>query len=272
MKGISHQIAENDFISKQDFTGRDRLIMEYAPLVRHIANRVAMRLPSHIEADDLVNSGILGLIDAIEKFDPSREVKFKTYAEIRIKGAILDELRAMDWIPRSIRKVINRLEAAYHELEQRLGRPAEDEEVAELLGVTIEEFYGLLKHATGVPLISLDVLIDYDENKRNILSYLVDPKSENALGVLGLGEIKDAVVNAIDNLPDKEKEVISLYYYNELTMQEIGKVLDLTESRVSQIHAKAILRLRVRIKNSSHISRNSCTGGRVSTHVPFALC
>ncbi len=257
MKGLSHQIVENDFISKQDFTGRDRLIMEYAPLVRHIANRIAMRLPPHIEADDLVSSGILGLIDAIEKFDPSRKVMFKTYAGIRIKGAILDELRAMDWIPRSIRKVVNRLESAYHELEQRLGRPAEDEEVAELLGMKMEEFYRLLKQATGVPLISLDILIDTDEKKRNILSYLVDPKSENALGVLGLGEIKDTVAWAIDALPDKEKEVLSLYYYNELTMREIGKVLDLTESRVSQIHAKAILRLRVKIKNRNQFSRNS---------------
>ena len=132
-------MAESDSSSKDDFTGRDRLIVEYAPLVKYIANRIAMRLPPHIDVDDLINSGILGLIDAIEKFDPSREVKFKTYAEIRIKGAILDELRAMDWIPRSIRKVINRLVDAYHELEQQLGRPAKDEEIAELLGLKMED-------------------------------------------------------------------------------------------------------------------------------------
>jgi len=249
MKGAYNQIAEDDSMTKGDFSRKDRLIVEYAPLVRYIANRIAMRLPPHIDVDDLVNSGILGLIDAIEKFDPSREVKFKTYAEIRIKGAILDELRAMDWIPRSIRKVINRLVEAYHELEQRFGRPAEDEEVAEQLGLKMEEFYGLLKQSAGVPLISLDVLIDYDEKKRNILSCLVDPKSEDAFGVLGLSEVKDAVAKAIEDLPEKEKQVISLYYYDELTMKEIGRVLDLTESRVSQIHTKAILRLRVRVKN-----------------------
>ena len=249
MKGLYDQIAENDSHSKVDFTKRDRLIMEYAPLVKYIANRIAMRLPPHIDVDDLVNSGILGLIDAIEKFDPSKEVRFKTYAEIRIKGAILDELRAMDWILRSIRKVINKLVDAYHELEQQLGRPAEDEEIAELLGLKMEEFYRLIKQSAGVPLISLDVLVDHDEKRRSILNCLVDPKSANAFGVLGLTEVKDAVAKAIDDLPEKERQVISLYYYDELTMKEIGKVLDLTESRVSQIHTRAILRLRVRIRN-----------------------
>ncbi len=249
MKGFYNQMAEIDTSSKDDFTRRDRLIVEYAPLVKYIANRIAMRLPPHIDVNDLVNSGILGLIDAIEKFDPSREVKFKTYAEIRIKGAILDELRAMDWIPRSIRKVINRLVDAYHELEQQLGRPAKDEELAELLGLKMEEFYKLLKQSAGVPLISLDVLVDYDERRRNIMSCLEDPKSVNGFGIMGLGEVKDAVAKSIDDLPEKEKQVISLYYYDELTMKEIGKVLNLTESRVSQIHTKAVLRLRVRIKD-----------------------
>jgi len=248
MRGLYKQIEESD--AKLDFTKKDRLIMEYSPLVKYIAHRIAMRLPPQIEINDLINSGILGLIDAIEKFDPSREVKFKTYAEIRIKGAILDELRAMDWIPRSIRKIINRLVDAYHELEQQLGRPARDEEIAEQLGLKIEEFYELLKQAAGVPLISLDGLVNHDEKKRNILNCLEDPKSANALGALGLSEIKDVIAKAIDDLPEKEKQVISLYYYDELTMKEIGRVLDLTESRVSQIHTKAILRLRVRIKNS----------------------
>jgi RNA polymerase sigma factor for flagellar operon FliA len=223
--------------------------MEYAPLVKYIANRVAMRLPPHIEVADLINAGILGLIDAVEKFDPSKEVKFKTYAEIRIRGAILDELRSMDWIPRSIRKVINKLMSAYHELEQQLGRPARDEEMAEQLGLQMDDFYRLLKQSAGVPLISLDVVMDPEDKRRDILSCIVDPKSSNAFGVLGLNEVKDSVARAIEDLPEKEREVISLYYYDELTMKEIGEVLDLTESRVSQIHTKAILRLRVRISN-----------------------
>ena len=249
MNGLHNQMAENDPQGKEDFTRRERLIMEYAPLVKYIANRVAMRLPPHIEVADLVNAGILGLIDAVEKIDPSKEVKFKTYAEIRIRGAILDELRSMDWIPRSVRKVINQMMNAYHELEQHLGRPARDEEMAEQLGVQMDEFYRLLKQSAGVPLISLDVAMDPEDKRRDILSCIVDPKSTNAFGVLGLNEVKDSVARAIEDLPEKEKEVISLYYYDELTMKEIGEVLDLTESRVSQIHTKAILRLRVRINN-----------------------
>ena len=249
MKGLYNQTAMTDSHAKEDFTKRERLIMEYAPLVKYIANRIAMRLPPHIEVNDLINAGVIGLIDAIEKFDPSKEVKFKTYAEIRIKGAILDELRSMDWIPRSIRKVINKLVNAYHELEQQLGRPAKDEEIAELLGLQMEEFYRLLKHSAGAPLISLDVMVDHDDKRRDILSCLVDPKSTDAFGVLGLNELKDSIAGAIDDLPEKEKQVVSLYYYDELTMKEIGEVLELTESRVSQIHTKAILRLRVRITN-----------------------
>jgi RNA polymerase sigma factor for flagellar operon FliA len=247
MKGLYNQVVESN--AKEDFTKRDRLIMEHAPLVKYIAHRIAMRLPPQIDIDDLINSGVLGLMDAIEKFDPSKEVKFKTYAEIRIKGAILDELRAMDWIPRSIRKVINRLVDAYHELEQQLGRPAKDEEIAEQLGLKIDEFYQLLKQSAGVPLVSLDGLVDHEEKKRSVLSCLEDPKSANAFGILGLNEMKDVIAKAIDDLPEKEKQVVSLYYYDELTMKEIGKVLNLTESRVSQIHTKAVLRLKVRINN-----------------------
>jgi RNA polymerase sigma factor for flagellar operon FliA len=247
MKGLYNQAVESN--AKEDFTKRDRLIMEHAPLVKYIAHRIAMRLPPQIDIDDLINSGVLGLMDAIEKFDPSKEVKFKTYAEIRIKGAILDELRAMDWIPRSIRKVINRLVDAYHELEQQLGRPAKDEEIAEQLGLKMDEFYQLLKQSAGVPLVSLDGLVDHEEKKRSVLSCLEDPKSANAFGILGLNEMKDVIAKAIDDLPKKEKQVVSLYYYDELTMKEIGKVLNLTESRVSQIHTKAVLRLKVRINN-----------------------
>ena len=247
MKGRYNQTAVTESHAKEDFTKRERLIMEYAPLVKYIANRIAMRLPPHIDVNDLINAGIIGLIDAIEKFDPSKEVKFKTYAEIRIKGAILDELRSMDWIPRSIRKVINKLVGAYHELEQQLGRPAKAEEIAELLGLQMEEFYKLLKHSAGAPLISLDVMVDHDDKRRDILSCLVDPKSTDAFGALGLGELKDSIAGAIEDLPEKEKQVVALYYYDELTMKEIGEVLNLTESRVSQIHTKAILRLRVRV-------------------------
>jgi len=171
MKGLYNQTAVTDSHGKEDFSKRERLIMEYAPLVKYIANRIAMRLPPHIDVNDLINAGIIGLIDAIEKFDPSKEVKFKTYAEIRIKGAILDELRSMDWIPRSIRKVINKLVNAYHELEQQLGRPAKDEEIAELLGLQMEEFYKILKELNEklnltIVIVSHDLFIVKEEVKK----------------------------------------------------------------------------------------------------------
>lgn len=228
---------------------RNEMIIEYLPLVKFVANRIASRLPSHVETGDLVNSGIIGLIDAIEKFDASRKIKFKTYAEFRIKGAILDELRSLDWVPRSTRQKASRLEKAYAELEQMLGRAASDSEMMKFLGVSQQEFDTLVREAHGVALISLDeIQTDQDENfERNLLEYLADPENMNPAEILNLDQIYRIVADAIDQLPEKERLVISLYYYEELTMKEIGEILDITESRVSQIHTKAILRLRGRL-------------------------
>jgi RNA polymerase sigma factor FliA len=228
---------------------RNDLIIEYLPLVKFIANRIAGRLPSHIEVDDLINSGIIGLIDALKKFDASLKIKFKTYAEFRIKGAILDELRALDWVPRSTRQKASRLEKAYAELEQRLGRAATDVEMMEYLNIEVEEFDSLMCEARGVALISLDELrVDGDENyERNLLEFLADPEALSPAHMLNLDQIYRIVAEAIDMLPEKERLVISLYYYEELTMKEIGEIMDITESRVSQIHTKAILRLRGRL-------------------------
>jgi RNA polymerase sigma factor for flagellar operon FliA len=228
---------------------RNNMIVEYLPLVKFIANRIASRLPNHIEVADLINSGIIGLIDAIEKFDASRKIKFKTYAEFRIKGAILDELRALDWVPRSTRQKASKLEKAYAELEQRLGRSANDAEMMEHMGITNEEFDVLVRDAKGVALISLDELqSDHDDSfERNLLEYLADPEQMNPAQVMNLDQIYRIIAEAIDQLPEKERLVISLYYYEELTMKEIGEILSVTESRVSQIHTKAILRLRSRL-------------------------
>jgi RNA polymerase sigma factor for flagellar operon FliA len=229
---------------------RNQMIVEYLPLVKFIASRIASRLPQHIEMGDLVNSGIIGLIDAIEKFDASRKIKFKTYAEFRIKGAILDELRALDWVPRSTRQKASRLEKAYAELEQRLGRAASDAEMMGFLKIKPEEFEQLVCEARGVALLSLDELQggDHDENyERNLLEYLADPEAMTPAQILNLDQIYRIVAETIDQLPEKERLVISLYYYEELTMKEIGEILGITESRVSQIHTKAILRLRGRL-------------------------
>ncbi|MCL5271217.1 MAG: FliA/WhiG family RNA polymerase sigma factor [bacterium] len=235
--------------SKSSLEQRNEMILEYLPLVKFIASRIASRLPSHIEVGDLVNSGIIGLIDAIEKFDASRKIKFKTYAEFRVKGAILDELRALDWVPRSTRQKASRLEKAYAELEQQLGRAASDAEMMEYLGIAAEEFDALVSEARGVALISLDELQgDHDDNfERNLLESLADPEHLDPAQSLNLDQIYRIVADTIDQLPEKERLVISLYYYEELTMKEIGEILAITESRVSQIHTKAILRLRGRL-------------------------
>ena len=234
-----------------DVKSRNEIILEHLPMVKYVANRIAGRLPNHIEVDDLVNTGVIGLIDAIEKFDPKRKIKFRTYAEFRVKGAILDDLRSLDWVPRSTRRKATRLERAYGEIEQSLGRAATDFEVAQYLNIDIREFHRMLAEAKGISLISLDELRkDNDEYiERNLLDFLADPESLDPAQLMNLDQIYRVVSNAIDQLPEKERLAISLYYYDELTMKEIGEIMEITESRVSQIHAKAIIRLRSKLVN-----------------------
>ncbi|MFW5870217.1 MAG: FliA/WhiG family RNA polymerase sigma factor [Candidatus Sumerlaeota bacterium] len=231
---------------------RNAMVEEYLPLVKYVASRIAGRLPSQVERGDLENAGVIGLIDAIDKFDSSRKIKFKTYAEFRIKGAILDELRALDWVPRSTRQKATRLEKAFAELEQELGRAASDHEVVEHLGIDFDTYHSMLSEAKGISLISLDEVQgdDDEDSDRNLLEFLADPEAVDPAEELNLHQIYEIVAQAIDQLPEKERLVISLYYYDELTMKEIGEVLDITESRVSQIHTKAVMRLRGRLLKS----------------------
>jgi RNA polymerase sigma factor for flagellar operon FliA len=232
-----------------DVEQRNQMIIEHLPLVKYIAARIAGRLPSHVEVEDLVNAGILGLIDAIDKYDPSRKIKFKTYAEFRVRGAIIDELRSLDWVPRSTRQKASRLERAFAQVEQRLGRAATDVEVAEQLDISVDELHQILRESPGVAVISVDELRgEGDEDfERNLLEYLADPEAIQPDVKLNLDQIYQIVADAIDNLPEKERLVISLYYYDELTMKEIGEIMDITESRVSQIHTKAVIRLRSKL-------------------------
>jgi len=234
---------------KDDLEKRNALVLEHVPLVKYVAGRIASRLPSHVELDDLINAGIIGLMDAIDKFDSTRKIKFKTYAEFRIKGAILDELRALDWMPRSARQKASRLQKAYAELEDQLGRPASDSEMVEYLGISFEEFHNLLLEARAISLISIDELrYEHDDStERNLLECLADPERLSPAEVVNLDQIYRIVADAIEQLPEKEKLVVSLYYYDELTMKEVGEIMEITESRVSQIHTKAILRLRARL-------------------------
>jgi RNA polymerase sigma factor for flagellar operon FliA len=229
---------------------RGKIINEFAPLIKYIASRIAIRLPPHIDLNDLINAGVIGLIDAIEKFDAAKQIKFKTYAEFRIRGAILDELRSMDWVPRSVRQKARKVEDAYSRLEYALGRPASDEEVAKEMDVDMDTFHRLLSETASVSLLSLDDLgeDDSDLSKRNLLEFIIQDDKDWPSHKIRYAEVSTMVAKAIQSLPEKERMVISLYYYDELTMKEIGHVLKFTESRVSQIHTKAILRLRSKMQ------------------------
>ena len=229
---------------------RDELILEHLPQIKYIAQRISTKLPSHVELNDLVSAGILGLLDAIEKFDPSRGVKFKTYAELRIKGAILDSLRNLDWAPRSLRKKSKDLERVYRDLEQRLGRPATDKEVCEEMEISLEEFYELVDQIKGLNLGSFQELSGQEEDKNSepLVKYIPDAPNMDPFFVFHKSEVQSILGAAIDSLPKKERLVVSLYYFDELTMKEIGRVLGVNESRVSQLHTKAMLRLRTKLR------------------------
>jgi len=232
---------------------QEEMVLQYAPLIKYIASRLALRLPSHISQEDLVSSGIIGLIDAIQKFDPGKNINFKTYAEFRIKGAMLDELRSLDWTPRSVRKKSHIIENAYAQLQKSLGRPAEAEEVAQLLGMELEDFYQLLDETKAVSLVALDgrqvgsgTLSLPEPDLPDILQ---DESSRDSYLEVHFSELQAIMIKAIESLPDKEKLLISLYYYEELTMKEIGQIMGYTESRISQLHTQAMCRLRHRLRD-----------------------
>ncbi len=224
------------------------IILKYAPLIKYIASRIATRLPMHVDIQDMINSGVLGLMDAIEKYDPEKGVKFETYAEYRIKGSILDSLRAMDWVPRSVRKVATLLENTYVDLEKKLGRPATDEEAAQAMNIEVDKFHKIVNRVSSVSMVSLERDNRNDSSKHSLLERLIPDDHKNANDKLDVEELRDVLTQSIERLPEKEKMVVSLYYYNELTMKEIGTILNLTESRVSQIHTKAVIRLRGKLK------------------------
>ncbi|WP_054694370.1 FliA/WhiG family RNA polymerase sigma factor [Syntrophomonas palmitatica] len=245
------QYKEND-----DLEARDELIIHYAHLVKYVASRLAINLSSVVELDELISYGIEGLIDAIEKFDHKRNVKFETYAITRIRGSVIDGLRAMDWVPVSIRQKSKELEKVYCELESRLGRAASDAEVAAEMGITTQALSGLLREVAANTIISLDDFLpgeEGDARKKRVLDLLEDHKATDALELMELAEVKEILTRSISRLPDKEKTVVYLYYYEGLTLKEIGAVLQLSESRISQLHTKAILRLRGSLSKKKYI-------------------
>jgi RNA polymerase sigma factor for flagellar operon FliA len=232
---------------------RDRLILNYAPLVKYVAGRISTSLPAHVDEGDLVSYGLLGLIGAIERYDPAREIKFETYAISRIKGSIIDELRSLDWVPRSVRSRAREIERAMLELENRLKRPPSDEEVANEIGITVDEFQDSLTAISRSSVAALDELWQISSGGGDTVSLIdtiEDPHADDPSKAMSQTEVREALADAIQRLPEREKLVITLYYYEELTLREIGEVLSVTESRVSQLHTKAILRLKVRLQGS----------------------
>mgnify|MGYP000422684289 FL=1 len=241
------QIVEETEITEEN---REEVIKKYSPMIKYVANRIAMRLPPHIEVDDLISVGVLGLMDAISKYDSSRGAKFKTYAEFRVRGAILDELRAMDWVPRSIRQKASNVDKVVQGLQSKLSRAPEDEEVAKEMGLSLDQFHNTLNETKSIPIFSLEDLGIAKESgeQQSLLDCLAGKADADPQTQIRLVELKEIIAKAIDTLPEKERLMVSLYYYEELTMKEIGAVLDITESRVSQIHSKAVYRLRTKLK------------------------
>ena len=230
---------------------KDKLIMEYAPLIKFIAQKIAMRLPSNIELDDLISSGVIGLMDAIEKYDPTRDNKFKTYAEFRIRGSILDELRSQDWVPRSVRDKSKLLDRTIVTLESEFGRSPTDQEIAEKLKISLEDLYDLMNQVKPVSVLSIDEAPTFSSvDKKSILNILAGCKLNNPHSQLNVKFVKDVVTSAIEDLPERQRLVLSLYYYEDLNLKEIGRVLRVTESRVSQLHAHAIARLRAKLQTT----------------------
>ena len=232
----------------QDESVREKLILKYASFVKYVAGRMAINLPSNVEYDDLVSYGIFGLIDAIEKFDPDRAIKFKTYAKTRIRGAILDELRVLDWTPRSIRQKSKQLERAYAELETKLGREATDQEISEYMGISKKELHKMFDDSKQSLMISLDEGDPDGETGASRMDFVQDSGQACPEMNAEKAELKKLLAQEIANLSERERLVITLYYFEKLTSKEIGRILGVSDSRISQLHTKAVTRLRGKVR------------------------
>lgn len=229
---------------------RETLVLKYIPLVKYVVGKIIVNLPNNVEYEDLVEYGIIGLLDAINKFDVTKNINFKTYAVTRVRGSIYDELRVQDWVPRSVRKTAKDIERAYIEIERKTGRSATEEEVCELLNITTKDLNDTFSKVSMGNISSLDdVVYDGGESKTELVDTLEDVKAENPQENLEKDELKKALVEKLMELSEKERMVITLYYHEDLTLREIGTILDISESRVSQIHSKTVMKLRAKLVN-----------------------
>ena len=252
VKAIELKDLWRRYKSSGDERARERLVVAYSPLVKYVSGRMASGLPAHVDEADLISYGLVGLISAISRFEPEREIKFETYAITRIKGAIIDELRSLDWVPRSVRARARAIEKANAKLEHKLQRAPSDEEMALELDMTVQEFQDALLQISNSTVAALDELwtvSDASGDQVSLLDTLQDPDAPDPAAVMDQTDLKDRVADAIARLPEREKLVIALYYYENLTLREIGEVLGVTESRISQLHTKAVLRLRGRLSD-----------------------
>ncbi|HLN04721.1 MAG TPA: FliA/WhiG family RNA polymerase sigma factor [Acidimicrobiales bacterium] len=239
-----------EFKSTADRSARDRLILHYSPLVKYVAGRVAAAMPNHVDYADLVSYGILGLIDAIEKFDPSRAIKFETYGVPRVRGAILDELRSIDWVPRSVRAKARAVDSAFAKLEGTLGRSPTDRELADELEMTTDDLDDILRQTSRAGLLQLDdVLFRQGGTGGQTLGDTLQDQGDAPGATIELEETRRQLAKAIQRLGDRERKVLTLYYYEGLNLAEIGDILGVTESRACQIHTKAVLHLRQRLRD-----------------------
>jgi RNA polymerase sigma factor for flagellar operon FliA len=250
MKSRLHYKKAYETVCIDNEQERNQLILDHLPMIKFIATRIANRLPPNVQVEDLIEAGIIGLLDAIEKFDASKEVKFKTYAEFRIRGAILDELRAQDWTPRSVHQKVKRVERAYIDVEQRTGRTATDEEIANEMNIPLDKYHKLINQIRNVSIVSLEDLtkvLPMDE-RENILDCLKSPQDESIYERVNLKQIKDLLSEAINELHPKDQMILSLYYWDELTMKEIGSIMGLAESTISERHTKAMIILKQKLR------------------------
>lgn len=246
MNEINRQKLWEEYSKNKTPQLTEKLIIEYAGLVKLVAGRLSMYLGYNVEYDDLVGYGTFGLIDAIDKFDYNKGVKFETYASLRIRGAILDQIRKMDWIPRSIRQKQRKIDIACHGLEIKLGRMASDDELAKEIGITLEELENWQNQTKVTNIISLDEFMEQGSSEsrmdNNLITTFDQPEK-----VVEQQELKEILLKALEMLTEKEKKVITLYYYEELTLKEISKLLEVSESRISQLHTKALEKMRIKL-------------------------
>jgi len=247
------EATKQAYTSWQNEEERERMLMEQLPQVRYIARRIHERLPRHVPFEDLVHAGVVGLIDALQKFDRSKHVQFGSYAKFRIRGAILDSLREMDWSPRDLRRKARQLEEAHNRLSSELGRNPSESELATAMGLDLHGLQVLLGEIDGLEVGSLRVMSPRDGAEEDLCEYLPNVPEETPLLLCLRSEMKELLTRAIAELPEKERQVLALYYFEELTMKEVGAVLGVGESRVSQIHSMAVIRLRTRLAELSRL-------------------